>query len=149
MGVHSPTGAQADVFGAYERDLGALRGAFSLQPGQSGALFVIGERFCLDYVSRPEAFAHLYPKLLDGYLLDALEAVDTSPAGDLDAFIAALAEGALSRRASAGLGEDIRLRGKHTIGSGLELDGELVQLCAFSTEDGSSRTRISRPSARR
>ena len=35
LGVHSPTGAQADVFEAHERDLGALRAAFPLQPGQS------------------------------------------------------------------------------------------------------------------
>ena len=111
-----------------------MRDAFPLQPGQSGALLALGERFCLDYVSRPEAFARLYPKLLEGYLLDALEAVDSPPAGDLDAFIAAVAEGALGRRPSAGLGDDVRLHGERTVGSGLELDGELLQLCAFSTE---------------
>jgi hypothetical protein len=148
LGVSSPTGAQADVFSTYERDLGLMRGAFPLQPGQSGALLVLGDRFCVDYVSRPEAFARLYPKLLEGYLLDALEAVDSPPAGDLDAFLAAVAEGALSRRPSAGLGEDIRLRGERTIGSGLELDRELLQLCAFSTENGDTRTRIMRPSTR-
>ncbi len=149
MGVHSPTGAQADVFAARERDLGSLRGAFPLQPGQSGALLALGERFCLDYVSRPEAFARFYPKLLEGYLLDALEAVDSSPAGDLDAFLAAVAEGALGRRPSAGLGDDIRLHGERTVGSGLELEGELLQLCAFSTENVGERTRIARPSGRR
>jgi len=149
MGVHSPTGAQADVFAAHDRDLGALRRAFPIQPGQSGSLLVLGERFCLDYVSRPEAFARLYPKLLEGYLLDALEAVDSPPAGDLDAFLAAIATGALSRRPSAGLGEDVRLRGEHTIASGLELDGELLQLCVFSTEKREEHTRIAWPSRRR
>ena len=148
LGVHSPTGAQADVFAAHERNLGSLRGAFPLQPGQSGALLALGDRLCLDYVSRPEAFARLYPKLLEGYLLDALEAVDSTPAGDLDAFIAAIAEGTLSRRPSAGLGDDVRLRGERSVGSGLELDGELLQLCAFSTENGGVRTRIMRPSRR-
>jgi ARG and Rhodanese-Phosphatase-superfamily-associated Protein domain len=148
LGVHSPTGAQADVFSTYERDLGLLRGAFPLQSGQSGALLAIDEQFCLDYVSRPEAFARLYPKLLEGYLLDALEEVDSRPAGDLDAFIAVVAEGALARRPSAGLGEDVRLRGEAVVASGLEIDGELVQLCAFSTENGGSRTRIERPSRR-
>jgi hypothetical protein len=149
LGVNSPTGAQADVFSTYERDLGLLRGAFPLQPGQSGALLVLGERFCLDYVSRPEAFARLHPKLLEGYLLDALEEVDSQPAGDLDSFIAAVAEGALGRRPSAGRGDDVRLRGMRTVGSGLELHGELLQLCAFSTERGGERTRIVRPSRRR
>ena len=149
MGVHSPTGAQADVFAARERALGAWRDAFPLQPGQSGALLALGDRLCLDYVSRPEAFARLYPKLLEGYLLDALEAVDSRPSRDLDAFLAAIAAGALARRPSAGLGDDVRLRGEHTVGSGLEVDGELLQLCAFSTEISAQRTRVARPTRRR
>ena len=149
LGVHSPTGAQADVFNAYERDLGLFRGAFPLQAGQSGALLVLGERLCLDYVSRPEAFARLYPKLLEGYLLDALEAVDSRPDGDPDAFLAAIAEGALGRRPSAGLGDDLRLRGDELVASGLELDGELLQLSAFSAEKAAPQTSIARPSRRR
>ena len=149
LGVHSPTGAQADVFAARDRDLGALRDAFPIQPGQSGALLALGDRLCLDYVSRPEAFARLYPKLLEGYLLDALEGTGGQPSGELDAFLAAIAEGALARRPSAGLGADVRLRGDGVVASGLELDGELLQLCAFSTENGNERTRIARPSRRR
>jgi ARG and Rhodanese-Phosphatase-superfamily-associated Protein domain len=148
-GVHSPTGAQADVFSERESELALLRDAFPLQPGQSGALLALGEQLCLDYVSRPDAFARLYPKILEGYLLDALEVVDGRPAGDLDAFIAAIAEGALGRRPSAGLGEDVRLRGEGVVASGLELDGELLQLCAFSREEGGAPTRIARPSRRR
>ena len=45
----------------------------------------------------------------------------------------------------------MRLRSEQTIGSGLELDGELIQLSAFTSEDGGRRAfgRITRPSARR
>ena len=149
LDVHSPTGAQADVFEAQECDLGALRDAFPLQPGQSGAMLCLGERVCLDYLSRPEAFARLYPKLLEGYLLDALELLDGKTNGDPDAFLTAMTEALRSRGSSAGLGEDVRLRGDGIVGSGLELDGELVQLCAFSSEKGGPTTRIMRPSARR
>ena len=149
LGVHSPTAAQADVYGAYDRDLGALRKAFPLQPGQSGALLCLDGRVCLDYLSRPEAFARLYPKLLEGYLLDAIEHLDGKTSGDPEAFLAALEEVPRSRGPSAGLGEDVRLRGDGIIGSGLELDGELVQLCAFSTEGGGAKTWIARPSRRR
>jgi hypothetical protein len=55
-----------------------------------------------------------------------------------------------SRQPSAGLGEDIRLRGERVIGSGLELEGELVQLSAFTSSEGGRRAfgRIARPSAR-
>jgi hypothetical protein len=56
-----------------------------------------------------------------------------------------------TRQPSAGLGEDMRLRGQSMIGSGLELEGELIQLSAFRSEDGGRRAfgRIARPSARR
>jgi len=149
LGVHSPTGAQADVFGAHEHDLGALRDAFRLQPGQSGALLALEGRVCLDYLSLPQAFARLYPKLLEGYLLDALEHLDGKATGDPGAFLTALAEAPRSLGPSAGLGDDIRLGGDGIVGSGLELDGELVQVCAFSSENEGSKTRIARPSRRR
>ena len=56
-----------------------------------------------------------------------------------------------TRGPSAGLGEDVRLRGAGVIGSGLELDGETIQLSAFTSDDGGARAfgRIARPSARR
>jgi hypothetical protein len=63
-------------------------------------------------------------------------------------FLATLDEVPRSRGPSAGLGEDLRLRGDDIVGSGLELDGEVIQVCAFSTENGAPRTRIARPSAR-
>ena len=148
LDVHSPTGAQADVFGAHERDLGVLRDAFPLQAGQSGALLCLDGRLCLDYLSRPEAFSRLYPKLLEGYLLDAFELLDGKTIGNPESFLSALAEAPRSRGPSAGLGEDIRLRADGIVGSGLELGGELVQLCAFSSENGAARTRIAPPSRR-
>jgi hypothetical protein len=43
----------------------------------------------------------------------------------------------------------VRLRGPGVVGSGLELDGELIQLCAFSSDgSGEPPTRIARPSRR-
>jgi hypothetical protein len=139
-GVDSPTGAQSDVFHARERSLGDLRAAFPLLPGQSGAVLAVGtEALCLDWVSRPEAFVRLYPKLLDGYLLDALERLDQVPATleESERFTSALMAAIPTRRPSAGRGTDLRMRGVGCRGSGLELDGELLQLSAFSAADGS------------
>ena len=107
---------------------------FPLVPGQSGAVLAVGtEAVCLDWVSRPEAFVRLYPKLLDGYLLDALERLDQAPAPveEIGRFTSALAMAAVTRRPSAGRGTDLRVRGVGCRGSGLELDGELLQLSAF------------------
>jgi len=146
LGVDSPTRAQADIYRARPTP-DDLRDAFPLVPGQSGALLAFGERFCLDYVSRPDAFARLYPKLLEGYLLDAREHAGEQR-GDLDAFLERTLAAPRSRRPSAGLGEDVRLAADDVIGSGLALDGELLQLCAFSGEAHAASTRIARASSR-
>jgi hypothetical protein len=117
-------------------------------------LFTLGpDHVCLDYVSRPDAFTRLYPKLLEGYLLDAIERLDSqpTPVERLEEFVATVAEAERSRRPSAGLGDDVRLRGERIVGSGLDHEGELIQLSAFSSGNGHSRagTRIVRPSRRR
>ena len=148
LGVHSPTRAQADVFAARERDLDLLRRAFPLQPGQSGAAVAVGDAVCVDYVSRPDAFARLYPKLLDGYLLDALDAPVAPTSAPLESFVARMEGAARSRRRSVGLGDDVRMRADGVVGSALELDAELIQLSAFSSDARGAASRIARPSVR-
>src|SRR5262249_34924129 len=111
------------------------------------------DTLCLDYLSRPDAFTRMWPKLRAGYLLDALERLDGKPTPTDRAaqFVDDVASAAVTRGHSVGLGEDVRLRGARVIGSGLELESELLQLCAFTSEDGGARAfgRIARPSRRR
>ena len=149
LGSPSPTGAQSDAFAARRADLSTLAGAFPLTPGQSGAIVGLrGRVVACDLVSLPSAFSRLYPKLLAGYLLDAIECLD-APATDrqaIEGFLAALDWARLARRPSVGLGEDLRLTGTGVVGSGLELEGELIQLSAFPSEG--RVTRIARPSRR-
>jgi hypothetical protein len=149
--VQSPTGANADTYRARASDIGSLESAFPLQPGQCGAVLSLGREHCLDLVSRPAAFARLYPKLRTGYLLDALERLD-GPAATVAAIgelVGAIGRSLTTRQPSAGLGEDVRLRGDGVIGAGLELDGELLQLSAFTSDGGLRLGRIARPSRRR
>jgi len=153
MSVASPTGANRDTFEAYGERLRKLEDAFPLHPGQCGAVLAIGDDLCLDTVSRPDAFSLLWPKLRAGYLLDALERLDQQPT-DMEriaGFADEVADAPFTRGPSAGLGEDVRLRGPGVIGSGLELDGERIQLSAFTSSDGGQRAfgRIARPSRRR
>ena len=75
-------------------------------------------QLCLDYVSQPAAFARLYPKLLDGYLLDALGRLDGEPRDGLGEFLAAVEAAPRSHGPSAGLGEDLRLASETVLGSG-------------------------------
>ena len=149
----APTAANADVFASRAGQLRDLEGAFPLARGQCGAVLALGEdALCLDYVSRPEAWARLYPKLLAGYLLDALERLDggPAPAERLTAFVTDVECAGTNRSRSAGVGDDVRVRGHAVIGGGLELDGELLQLSAFSTDErGAPSVAIARPSLRR
>jgi hypothetical protein len=151
MDVHSMTGASADAYRRWEEPLLELERAFPLQPGQTGAVLGLGDSLCLDYVSRPDAFERLYPKLLRGYMLDALERLDRPAASgkEIGGFFAEIASAQRTRRPSAGLGEDLRLESASVIGSGLELEGELLQLSGF-TSGCERRTfgRIARPSRR-
>jgi hypothetical protein len=153
MSVSSPTGANRDTFEAYGERLRKLEDAFPLQAGQCGAVLAIGDDLCLDTVSRPDAFRLLWPKLRAGYLLDALERLDQQPTRPdrIAGFADEVADAVVTRGPSAGLGDDVRLRGRGVIGSGLELDGEQIQLCAFTSSDDGRRAfgRIARPSRRR
>jgi ARG and Rhodanese-Phosphatase-superfamily-associated Protein domain len=135
-GVHSPTAAAADIYRKRETALAELRNAFPLTLGQSGALLALGDRVSLDYVSRPDAFARLYPKLLDGHLLDAIEQLDATPAPQhlLAGFVAGAETAPTRLQPSAGLGQDVRLARVGLVGSGLVLDDELVQLSIFSSD---------------
>jgi len=151
--VASPTRANVDTFTAHAASIEGLAEAFPLEPGQCGAVLALGDDLCLDWISRPDAFVRLWPKLRRGYLLDALERLDGEPTRPeaLSGFMSRVAEAPCASGPSAGLGLDVRLRGERVIGSGLELDGELLQLSAFTSRDPGARAfgRIARPSRRR
>jgi hypothetical protein len=150
-GVHSPTGAAADIYQSRNKELSRLRKAFPLVPGQSGAVLALGDdQVCLDYLSRPAAFARIYPKLLDGYLLDALEYQGKRASGERPGELVATIS-ALPRRSapSAGLGVDLRLAGDGVVASGLAVGDELVQLSAFTSNGEGPQTGVARPSHRR
>ena len=153
MSVDSPTAAASDIHQAYESDVRALEDAFPFRPGQCGVVLGLGDDFCLDVVSRPDVFARLWPKLRAGYLLDALAHLDgrPTPFAVVPTFVAEVARARQTRQSSAGLGDDLRLRAERVVGSGLEFEGELIQLSAFSCRDGGRDAfgRIARPSRRR
>ena len=133
LDIESPTRALSDSFHTLEAMLDEHAQFFPLKQGQSGALLAFDTDLCLDYVSRPDAFQNLWPKVLRGYLLDAIGAIDSPPPNPVVAsrFATMLANADIERTASAGIGEDVRLHGDEVFGRGLELQGELLQLSAF------------------
>jgi hypothetical protein len=153
MGTFSPTAAAADTYRDHDASLAELEQLFPLEAGQCGAILALGENLCLDWLSRPDAFVQLWPKLRRGYLLDALETLDgpSTTTDQVTGFLDAVCVSTAAHQPSVSLGDDVRIRGTNVIGSGLDLDGELLQLSAF-TSNGSLEGafgRIARPSARR
>jgi hypothetical protein len=148
LGVRSRTGAHADSFAHRRIDLDELSAHFPLQTGQCGAVLALaGAPVCLDLVSRPEAFARLYAKLLAGYLLDGIEQLDApdAPEAAIEGFLRTAFAAGMHRGPAVGLGEDLRLTGEGVLGSGLALEGELIQLSAYAR---GGRERPARPIAR-
>ena len=156
-GFRSGTSKHGDLIEHERPRLDDLARAFPSQPGQCGmVLGAEGRTVCMDAVSRPEVYARLHDALLTGYMLDALHALDgTAPPDDsAGAFLGAVAAARRTRGPAAGLGTDLRLAGTGLVGSGLEMDGELIQITAFAAEDtpgpaGVPMSRIARPTRRR
>jgi len=133
-GVSAPTAAHADLFSHHQGALRALRDAFPARPGPCGVILVLPDgHTCLDYLSRPDAYAEHHRKLLNGYLMDALDQLDGPAAGNepVNPMLYRLSLVPLSRRRSAGLGTDLRAATKLVSATGLEVDG-VLQLSAYA-----------------
>ena len=158
-GSSSPTAAYSDAVRHVQPDLDDLVGQFPLRPGQCGVLLgYAGAVVCMDAVSRAEVYEGLHQALLAGYVMDALSFVDGKGIGksEADDFLSAVSAVEAIRRPSAGLGDDLRLSAQMATGSGLEFNGEVIQMTAYPTDsdDGRARSmqhapRIARPTRRR
>jgi hypothetical protein len=157
-GVTSANAAMSDLYERRRDDLGSLARVVGHVDGQLGAVAgVSGYPVVLDLVSRPEAFAALLPRLAQGYALDALGAAEATP--DLDAAVSFLHEALAAPRVPArtpGMGCGVGVGTPALIGSGLEVERELIQLAAFPAggphgrpSEAAARARIARPSMRR
>lgn len=137
-GFRSASSAHGDLIEHERPRIDDMARHFPLQPGQCGmVLGADGKVVCMDAVSRPDVFAQLHPALLTGYMLDGahLAGRAAAPQGAVQEFVAAVAGATRTTGPAAGLGEDIRLHGKGVVGSGLVLDGEVIQMTAFARDD--------------
>ena len=157
-GVTSAYSAMSDLYDRRRDELGSFARAVRHVDGQLGAVAAVsGSPVVLDLVSRAEAFAALVPCLAQGYALDALGAAEAGP--DPEAAGSFLHEALAAPRVptrTPGMGCGVAIGTPGLIGSGLELERELIQLAAFPAGDphgrhegAAARARIARPSRRR
>jgi hypothetical protein len=143
-------GAMSDAFDAARESLNVLASKVTRRPGQTGALAAIGGRFVVfDHVSRSDAFAALFGPLTQGYALDARgrEAVAVPSVDDAVAWIEQMADSRVALSSAAGVGSRVSVSRSGGGGTGLAVDGELIQLSLYADE--AATTRIVRPSRRR
>lgn len=139
----SPTFAMADIFERHSSSVEDHVRRFESVPGQVGAIMAIGGRVVgVDVLDQPRTFAMLFPKILRGYGLDAIESrrtaggepvVTTAHASD---FLSRVADASASaeRFPSVGLGETLRLRSNGVTGAALIANGRIVHMSAFTQE---------------
>ena len=135
--------------------LRALEDAFPLEPGQCGAVLALGDDLCLDCglaAGRVRAAVAEAPAPATCSTRSSGSTAAATPASAIAAFVdevAATPRDAAGRR--PGSARTCACAATGVIGSGLELDGELLQLSAFTSDGGADRAfgRIARPSRRR
>jgi hypothetical protein len=154
--VTSQSAAMSDLYEDVSDDLDDIVAGVCHKHGQIGAVVQVGGRsVVLDLVSSPDVFAALLPRLARGYAMEArvLDAVQSDPDGALG-FARSACHAPRSRQATAGMGEGFGVVAPEIAGSGLTVDGELIQLSAFPRDDATHRVqlaqgRIARPARRR
>ncbi len=137
--VQSPTGALHEVYESHDKQLKDYQEAIGLQERQTGLLVLMGDRVVgLDYVSRPDAFAELYPKLLRSYALDALfsksDKFVEKPEESAREFLEKALSAEESKHPSVGWGDDYRFTGENLVGSALEVDGTVIHFSLLHRE---------------
>jgi ARG and Rhodanese-Phosphatase-superfamily-associated Protein domain len=105
--------------------------------GCNGAVFVLhGKIAGLDVFDQAETLAKLWPKLLRGYAIDALEqtpaTADERSATDIEAWLKKIDRVKPKPFPSPGLGEDVRFNGADIVGAGLVVEATPVHVQMFA-----------------
>jgi hypothetical protein len=156
LGATSPTQAMNAIYDSKAVSVDAYLRAFVWAEHQAGLIFAMGpEVMGLDLMDHPDAMRVILPKLVRSYALDAVEAPHSTAAtaAEAAAFLQRISKAKPLVQPAAGIGEDVRLTAADISGAALWAEPRYVHLCAFSVNgtgrSAETRTRISRPTARR
>ena len=148
--VDSESAAMHDVYEGRRQDLAVLAGAVFPVPDQIGAVATVaGRPVALDVVTCAGVFADLFPRLAQGYALEAIDKHSVAVDRDrVERFVRAATAAPRARAQAPGIGEAFAISTATVSGGGVVHDGELIQLSAFPGE-APPRGRIAKPGRRR
>jgi hypothetical protein len=130
--VDSPTEAMRDVYVRHAGDVRVTSDALAARAQQAGAAIWIGGAWTgLEVLAGPALFARAWPRLVSGYITDAIGHLPKPVRPDWSdvrrAVLRAPAEGA----PAVALGVEQRLTGRDIVGAALVVDERVVHLMAF------------------
>jgi hypothetical protein len=142
MAAPSPTGAMAAIYDKEKPSIEGYLRHFRLIDSQVGAIFMINGKVAgLDAFGKPETYSRVFKKLLESYVLDAIDWHEPDKEykalkSEITKFQkAALTAGAESRP-SVGLGTDFRLESGKVTGFALALDDRVIHVSIFARAEG-------------
>jgi hypothetical protein len=113
LGSRSPTGAMADTYDAYQNRLAEYRDKLQYVEGATGLAVAVGEKVVsVDLFDKPATCRKVWDRLLQGIVLDALEAgkVETlADSGQVQAMLTALQGASWQKAPAVGVGEEYRV----------------------------------------
>lgn len=150
MESESYTSAMADMYQDAAPTLDEYVDELNPEPRQVGAFYFLhGQLVGMDLFDKASTYARLNSKLTKSYAIDALEITpDRQRASLSDAlrFLEVLMGGQWERYESVGIGQDHRLLSGHMASAALSVEGQVIHLSGFVTEQASSGYR---PGSRR
>jgi len=126
------------VFEDQRAKLDAISEHLPAPRGSAGAVFVIGNRIAgLDLFDKPETLAKLWPKILRGYAIDALEGSQESPNVSQSMvleWLGSLAKARTEQFDSPGTGQDVRLESERAHGAALLVERRPIHVEVFAED---------------
>jgi hypothetical protein len=138
MGSSSASHALQQTYEDYSARLDDLLGQVRLPEGCHGVAFAHGGKVAgADLFDRPATLARLWPKVVRGFAIDALEedAAAAAPAAEnVRRWLQTGAQAGAEPFQSPGLGQDVRLEGPEVVGAALVVEEEPVHVELFLNE---------------
>lgn len=136
MGSCSPSDALEQAYEDNQGKLQALIREVHVPEGCNGVVFAFGGSIAgADLFDKPETLSKLFPKLVKAYALDALEEPDTSESVDRETvttWLRSAGEAPAETFKSPGLGTDVRIEGRGTVGASLVVEQQPVHTELFN-----------------
>ncbi|TXL71770.1 hypothetical protein FHP25_28275 [Vineibacter terrae] len=136
LDASSETWAAGALYERHAADIEGFVNSFATTERQVGAAFLVDGRLAgLEVFGSTDLLSHLFPKIVRGYALDALDREEPGGASDValepTEGLAALARSQATRHRAVGLGEDLRLTAPGLVGAGLIAGGKVIHLTAY------------------